>query len=276
MHTIYADQASVIEAVLAHICRARRLTIDPCQEFSSWVRLRLLENDSAILRKFSGRSSPRTFLMTVVQRLYLDWRDKEWGKWRPSTAARRAGTVAIELERLVLRDRVPFEEAVEHLRSRGVAESREQCDAIWAELPRRPGRRPESEAELAHAPAPADLDPVAMDDQRVRAARAGAALTEAIAGLDATDHLIIRLRFQDGMTVSRIAQLIGQDQKALYRRIEQVLNRMRQALLARGVSAAEITDLLGSATVDFPAAFARRAGNAQPPSVSNAAESEGA
>lgn len=267
MFTLYADQAAVIEAVLAHICTVRRLTVDPCQEFSAWVRLRLLENESAILRKFGGRSSPRTFLMTVVQRLYLDWRNKEWGKWRPSTAARRAGTIAIELERLVLRDRLPFEEAVEHLRSRGVAVSRAQCDAVWAELPRRPARRPESDAELANAAAPAGVDALAEDDQRARAARAGAALAEAIAELDATEHLIMRLRFQDGFTVARIAQLTGQDQKALYRRIEQLLTRLREALLARGVSASQITDLLGSPVVDFPAAFAQRAGNAETPSV---------
>ena len=114
-YQLFREQAEIIDAVLTQICRGRRLTVDICEEFSSWVRLRLLEGDSAILRKFAGRSSPRTFLMTVIKRLYLDWRNKEWGKWRPSTAARRQGTVAIELERLVLRDRLPFDEAVEHL-----------------------------------------------------------------------------------------------------------------------------------------------------------------
>lgn len=260
-YQIYTDQATVIEAVLSHICGARRLTVDVCQEFSSWVRLRLLENNSAILRKFGGRSSPRTFLMTVVQRLYLDWRNKEWGRWRPSAAARRAGPVAIELERLVLRDRVPFEEAVEHLRARGLARSSDECAAVWAELPQRPTRRPASETELENVPAPIALDSLAVDEGRGRAERTGTALAEVLSTLDAADHLVIRLRFQDGFTVARIAQLIGQDQKALYRRIEHLLTRMRQALVARGVSASEIAELLGSPVVDFPAAFTARPGN---------------
>lgn len=260
-HQLYTDQATVIEAVLSHICGARRLTLEVCQEFSSWVRLRLLENNSAILRKFGGRSSPRTFLMTVVQRLYLDWRNREWGKWRPSAAARRKGAVAIELERLILRDQLRFDEAVEHLRARGIVQSTEECAAVWAELPQRPGRRAASETELDEMAAPATPDPVAVDEGRERAERTGAALTEVLSTLDAADHLVIRLRFQDGFTVARIAQLIGQDQKALYRRIESLLTRMRQAMLARGVSASEIADLLGSPLVDFPAAFRMSAGN---------------
>ncbi len=199
--------------------------------------------------------------MTVVQRLYLDWRNKEWGKWRPSAAARRTGPVAIELERLILRDHLRFDEAVEHLRARDVAQSTAECAAVWAELPQRPSRRPASETELDHVAAPAALDPVAVDEGRERAERAGAALTEVLSALDAADHLVIRLRFQDGFTVARIAQLIGQDQKALYRRIESLLTRMRQAMLARGVSASEIGDLLGSPLVDFPAAFRMSPGN---------------
>jgi hypothetical protein len=87
-YQLFQEQTEIIDAVLNQICRGRRLTVDICEEFSSWVRLRLLEGDSAILRKFAGRSSPRTFLMTVIKRLYLDWRNKEWGKWRPSTAGR--------------------------------------------------------------------------------------------------------------------------------------------------------------------------------------------
>ena len=201
--------------------------------------------------------------MTVIQRLYLDWRNKEWGKWRPSTAARRKGAIAIELERLVLRDRVPFDEAVELLRARGLAASRDECDEIWAGLPQRPSRRNASVDELEAMAAPATPDGVAVNEQRERAARTSAVLTRALGTLDAAERLIIRMRFQDGLTVARIAQLVGDDQRALYRRIDQLLARMREMLLANGVSAADIGELLGSAVVDFPGAFGMRPGNEQ-------------
>lgn len=254
-YQLFQEQAEIIDAVLSQICRGRRLTVDICEEFSSWVRLRLLEGDSVILRKFAGRSSPRTFLMTVIKRLYLDWRNKEWGKWRPSTAARRKGVVAIELERLVLRDRVPFDEAVEHLFSRGVAGSREECAAIWTELPQRPSRRTTPDEVLEDRPAPAEPDAVTVDEQNESASRAAAALTGAIATLDAADHLILRLRFEDGFTVARIAQVIGHDQRALYRRFDQVMAQLKAALLAHGVSASDIVELLGSPNVDFSSYF---------------------
>ena len=262
-HQLYTDQSEVIEAVLAHICAARRLAVEVCEEFSSWVRLRLLENDSAILRKFGGRSTPRTFLTTVVQRLFLDWRNKEWGKWRPSAAARRHGAAAVALERLILRDQLSFEEAVQQLRAHRLAESVEECERVWAQLPQRPLRRPANDFDFDKSEAPTVMDEVAIDEHRRRAAAAGSALTEVLSTLDAGDHIVLRLRFQDGFTVARIAQLVDQDQKVLYRRIESLLNRMRQALLAKGVSAADISDLLGSPVVDFPAAFAARAGKSE-------------
>src|SRR6185436_19213940 len=140
-------------------------------EFASWARLRLIDNDCAILRKFEGRSSMRTFLITVVQRLFLDWRNAEWGKWRPTADARRVGPLAIELERLIIRDQLSFNEAVETLVARNMAASREVCEAAWASLPQRPGRKTTDESVLLNVPAPG----LASDDVMAEERRAGAA-----------------------------------------------------------------------------------------------------
>ena len=121
----YSENAALIGAVLNASCRVHRLADDHADEFRSWATLRLLDQDQAILRKFAERSSWRTFLVTVVERLFLDWRNHEWGKWRPSSEARRQGQVAIELERLILRDHYTFDEAVRTLLGRGLAKSAE-------------------------------------------------------------------------------------------------------------------------------------------------------
>jgi len=255
-HNLYSDHADTIESVLAHTRRAHRLTADAGDEFSSWARLRLIEDDCATLRKFQGLSSVKTYLVTVIQRLFLDWRVKEWGRWRPTTDARRLGPVAIELERLVLRDRVEFEQAAETLVSRGTALSREECDRMWSELPRRPGRQRASESvldQLPHTSSP--RDPLVVEDQHERADRASAALADAIPGLTPQEQLIIRLRYQDGFTVARIATLIGEEQKPLYRRIEQILGRLRATMTAAGVTADEVRDLLGNPVVELGAVF---------------------
>ena len=127
---LYAAHAATIESALAQASRSHRLAPDAGDEFCSWARVRLLDHDQAILRKFQERSALRTFLITVVQRLYLDWRNAEWGKWRPTAEARRLGAVAIELERLVLRDQLSYDEAVRTLAARGAA-TPDECERVW-------------------------------------------------------------------------------------------------------------------------------------------------
>lgn len=255
-HKLYTEHADTIESVLAYTRRAHRLSADDGDEFSSWVRLRLLEDDGAILAKFRGLSTFKTFLVTVIQRLFLDWRIKEWGKWRPTADARRLGPVAIELERLVLRDHLEFGQAVETLIAKGTAASREECDRAWGELPRRPPRQRAGEQALDAMPSPAPAsDPVTVEEQFASAGRASSALAAAIPGLTPQEQLIIRLRFQDGVTVARIAQLLGEEQKPLYRRIDQILARLRATLTDAGVTAAQVRDLLGNPVVELGAVF---------------------
>lgn len=263
-HTLYSEHAETIESVLAYIRRAHRLSADDGDEFSSWARLRLLEDECAILRKFQGLSTFKTFLVTVMQRLFLDWRIKEWGKWRPTADARRLGPVAIELERLVGRDRLEYEQAVETLVSKGVALTRDECDRIWGELPRRGGRRRTGEEVLQHSPAVAAIDPLDVQEGHDSAHRARAALADAIPSLTPQEQLIIRLRYQDGFTVARIAQLIGEEQKPLYRRIDQILGRLRASMIAAGITAEEVRHLLGNPLVEVGAVFpAPASGKAQ-------------
>lgn len=255
-HNLYSEHADTIESVLAYTRRAQRLSADDGDEFSSWARLKLLEDDCAILKKFRGLSTFKTFLVTVIQRLFLDWRIKEWGKWRPTADARRLGPVAIELERLVLRDRIEFEQAAETLISKGIATSREECDRAWSALPRRPARQRAGEQALDAMPAAsASRDQIDVDAQLASAGRARAALADALPSLSPQEQLIIRLRFQDGITVARIAQLIGEEQKPLYRRIEQILGRLRATLTAAGITADQVRELLGNPAVELGAVF---------------------
>jgi RNA polymerase sigma factor (sigma-70 family) len=253
---LYSEHSDTIDSVLAYTRRAHRLSADDGDEFSSWARLRLLENDCAVLKKFRGLSTFKTFLVTVIQRLFLDWRIKEWGKWRPTADARRLGPVAIELERMVLRDHMEFDQAAETLVSKGTAISREECDRTWGELPRRPSRQRTGEQALDAIPSPVVArDSVVVDEQIASADRAGTALAQAISSLMPQEQLIIRLRFQDGVTVARIAQLIGEEQKPLYRRIDHILTRLRATLTEAGVTAEAVRDLLGNPVVELGAVF---------------------
>jgi RNA polymerase sigma factor (sigma-70 family) len=242
---LFTTHADTISSALAHTCRAHRLTADAADEFSSWARLRLLDNGQAILRRFEGRSSLRTFLITVVQRLYLDWRNAEWGKWRPTADARRLGDVAIELERLVLRDRVPYDEAVRTIGARGLATA-EACDAAWAQLPRRPRRQRADEEALA-AVASASTASQDLDDAEAHAEADAMcqALARALAALPERDRVLIQLRYWAGHTVARIALMTGEDQKLLYRQFDRLAAGLRRRLEAEGLSGKALAQLTG-------------------------------
>ena len=51
-----------------------------------------------------GRGSLNTYLRVVIERLVLDMRVTNWGKWRPSARARRLGAEAVLFEQLTVRD----------------------------------------------------------------------------------------------------------------------------------------------------------------------------
>lgn len=259
---LYTKHADVIEAALSYACRLHRLTTDACEEFASWARLKIIDNDYAVLRKFEGRSSMRTFLITVAQRLYLDWRNAEWGKWRPTTDARRLGTLGIELERLIIRDRSSFGEAADLLVARGLAESREACAEAWAKLPQRPQRSFDSESVLETLTGHDEADALVADRERAARARAAsAALAQALSSLSPADQVIFRLRYHDGFTVARIAKLSGEEPKALYRRFDRLAAEMKAAMLQTGVPLDDIAELLANPKGDLQPVFDGVAGD---------------
>lgn len=259
---LYTQHADVIEAALAYTRRAHRLSADAADEFASWALLKLIDNDYAILRKFEGRSNMRTFLISVVQHLFLDWRNAQWGKWRPTAVARRMGHLAIELERLIIRDDMSFGEAAELLVSRGVARSRDDCEAAWALLPQRPSRRVANESELRNVPAREHAnDTVISSERHARGRAASAAMAQALSSLESQDQLIFRLRFYESFTVARIALLLETDQKGLYRRFDRLLEVVRASMVAMGVSPSDASDLVSNPGGELQPVFDGPAGN---------------
>src|SRR2546422_722024 len=145
---LFLSELTLIERVIAWVCVRRCLRGAEAEDFGSTVKLRLIENDYAILGRFEGRSSLKTYMTVVVHRLYLDYQTQRFGKWRPSAEARRLGPVALRLEALLYRDGLTFEEARGVLQTDfQVAESREALHELSLKLPRRISRRAASSTE---------------------------------------------------------------------------------------------------------------------------------
>ena len=231
---LFVRNLPTIEGLVQMVARQQRMSWAEAEEFASIVRLRLIENDYAILRKFRGGSSLRTYLTVVIARQALDYRDACWGRWRPSRAARRLGRPAVMLEKLIVRDGVALEDAWRALPDAPALPDRDQLRAFAAGLQPRLRRHYVSLDDLDECHAGArdpEVDSV-MRDHRVAAALAGALRT-----LSPADSRLLRLRFAEGLSISSIARSEGLDQASLYRRVAALLRRLRRDLEARGIAA---------------------------------------
>lgn len=265
---LFLDQLGVIDQVVQFIARRHHLHADEADDLASAVKLKLIENDYEALRNFRGGSSLKTYLTTIALRHYLDTRIAQWGKWRPCMQARRLGPTAVLLDRLISRDGMSLDEAVDTARSNhGVAAPRDELLALGASLPVRLRRRFADPQELESVAAPPAHEAAGILDTRTEAERIELALTDSLDRLADEDRLILKMKFQDGLQVSRIARTLGLDQKSLYRRLGHVIRTLREALEARGVSRDQVAAIVGhpetdlSGTIDGPS---RKSGPERP------------
>src|SRR5215471_14474916 len=113
---LFLASLPVIDAAVSQVCRRHYLQAAEADEFASEVRLHFIEKHYEPLRQFRGQASLRTYLGVVVNHLFLDYRNRLWGKWRPSADAKRQGLLAILVERFVTRDGWTLEQAIEMVR----------------------------------------------------------------------------------------------------------------------------------------------------------------
>jgi len=252
------DNLALVDGVIGFVCHRHRMPADDADEFAGEVKLRLVDRDYEILRRFQQRSSLRTYLTVVIQRMFLDYRDRQWGKWRPSAEARRLGPVAMRLELLVARDGLTFEQACEVLRTNEhITLDRAELESICARLPIRVRRVRVGEETLDslvhHGDAPDAQVPAAATDEAGRKIRA--AVTRAMTSLSDQDRLILRLRFLEDLGIADIARALHLEQKPLYRKMDALLRGLKQAVEAEGVSRDEARDVLERGNLDLSVAL---------------------
>ncbi|HEY9226388.1 MAG TPA: sigma-70 family RNA polymerase sigma factor [Gemmatimonadaceae bacterium] len=242
---LYRQHLPSIGQIAISICRRYGVDQHDAEDFASDIRLKLCDNDFAIIRKFQGRSSFITYITTVITRSFLDHRRRVWGKWRPSSQAKRLGTVAMLLETLVHRDGHSFESACQILEQKhGAAVDRRAMRAMLVKLPVRAPRRVAGDESLAAVPSNSGADDSVLSyDRDQQLAAAEEALRTALARLPDEDRAIIRMFYYEGLSVADIARGLHLDQKRLYPHIKRLLASLRQTLKSLQVSAAVLEEL---------------------------------
>lgn len=243
---LFENQWPLIEAVIRWVCQRHSLRKEDAEDFASHAALRLIEDDYRVLRKFRGRSSLKTYLTTVISRLFLDYRIARWGKWRPCAAAKQAGPVGVRLDRLIFRDGYTVSEAVAIVAGdQRVVMDRAELAALAKRLPARSPRPVPVDESLAQKVAPGASDDLVSEAEMGRIALSvKKVLMRAFANLGAEDRLLLKLQFRDGLSVTAISRLLQLDQKGLYRRIHRLHSRLHAQMLAEGVRHEDVAAML--------------------------------
>jgi RNA polymerase sigma factor for flagellar operon FliA len=243
---LFLDHLSYIEKVATQTCRRCHLRKEEEEDFLGEVRLKIMADDYAALRKFQGKSTLKSYLAAVIKNQIRDFQNRLWGKWRHSELAKRLGDVATLLEKL-LRDGYTFDEAVQILRTNHKIEiSWQELNEIAAKLPPRTPRHWEAEEVLKFLPSIGDRPDTGIIEREKRALRVRAleALQKALKSVPAEDQVIIKMQQWNRFTVAQISRVLNLDQKPLYKRIQKTLKHLKSEMERQGIRKEDIDDLL--------------------------------
>jgi RNA polymerase sigma factor for flagellar operon FliA len=246
---LFLEHLSWIDKVASAACSKHGVWGDEAEDFITSMRIKLMENDYAILRKFRGTSQLKTYLAAVIVRYFYEFERTRRGRWRSSAVAERLGTPARELEMLVHRDGYALEEAGEKLRAAGRTTL---SDAELARLLKRlPPHAPLRSVEVGAAPLLETAPDASRTDERMTAAGADTrrremrdALEVAMNQLDPEEQLIVRMHFADGHSVADVARALRLEQKPLYRRLDRLRARLRVLLESEGLRQDDVRGVL--------------------------------
>jgi RNA polymerase sigma factor (sigma-70 family) len=248
---ILEDNLELIDRVVRQVCRRGGVAAEDIDDFGSVVKLALVEDDYAILRRYEGRSSLATYLTIVIRRKLGDQRERTHGRWRPSPEAERLGEGAVLIEDLVGRQHRSVDEAMPILRAVDPSITRQKVVEIANRLPQRaprPREVPLPQDDEIPLSAADRADTATLDRERhALSQRASMLLRDTMAAWPAPDRMLLRLRFESSLSIADIARLMSVPQRPLYRRLQALLGGLREILMNAGIDPPAADDLLGAA-----------------------------
>ncbi len=208
----------------------------------------LCRNDFRRLQKFQpgGPAGFSTWLQVVVHNLCLDWRRHKFGRTRPFGSVNGLPELNQEVFRYLFEERRSASEALGTLRAKFPAITLQQIEDAQADILRnlKPRQRfllslrqavagpaddlasDSREAALEQVPdgRPSPEDLVVLEERR-------AGLAASVARLEDAERFLIRLRFEQGLTLQQVARTAGlADAQTADRRIKLILDRLRREL----------------------------------------------
>ena len=244
---LFLEHLDAVERHAEHVARRSGYRPHEIEDFVSSVRLKLVDDDYAVLRKHRGESSLLGFLRMVVSNHLRDERNRLLGKYRPSAAAKRLGPDVIQLDRYVRRDGFEVETAIRMVRERyPEGRSVDELRRLAEELPEHVSRRFVPEEAIENRGEAGDAEEKAREEEKERLhERVQDGLVRALDEFPDQDLLILRLIFREGLPISKVARVLKLQQRSLYTRRDRCLASLRESLEAAGLTVEEVRDILG-------------------------------
>jgi RNA polymerase sigma factor (sigma-70 family) len=208
-----------------------------------------------VLREFRGSAKLSTYLTTVISNLVVDIIRARKGRSRAGERARELGPVAEQLHRLVYGFGYTLAYAHGHMvLSHGIKESEDELRDMLHQIRGRDGISHAATAGWPYQGREVLVDdevevivpdPTKGADERLidfqREQKREQVVGTLLEGLSGEDRFIVRLRFpasenETPKSISEIASLTGQTEKALDNRLRRILMRCREMLLGQGLS----------------------------------------
>jgi RNA polymerase sigma factor (sigma-70 family) len=206
----------------------------------------LKADDFKRLRAFKGKSKLSTYLYSLINSLVIDFRRKKYGRRRVPAAVLKLGKWAEAVYRLVCWQKFSFDDAYDFLRVDGLYDGNydqfiQEIEAIrnapCRENPTfksidEPDRNSVQHMEASGADPLEDLIQALDREKRITALRVIRATTEA---LPEPDQILVRLVFGSGQPLSAAAKIINLSASAARKRLQTLLLKYRESLLAIGI-----------------------------------------
>jgi RNA polymerase sigma factor (sigma-70 family) len=247
LEELFHQSLKALPLILRGLGRVKRLSREEVEDLGSDIKVKLLEDDYGVLRLWDGRSCLKSYLAIVVYNIWHDRVRGEKGRVRVSAAAKELGPPAPELEELLGRQGLTFNEAYETIKPRFPDLSRSKAEEIEAQINPRPGRHFENEDVAARLP---DPEPTGYEhlEQQEKLAKKRKALDlmhRRLLELPEQDSILLVRAHAEGVKFARIARSLGIDQKPLYRRNERLLTMLRTDLEEAGIRWEDVSEVLG-------------------------------
>ena len=239
-----SDYAAHIYQVIRHF----ESDSDNAADCFQFVCEQLIENRSRRLRKFKGEGAATfvTWLRAVVRNLCIDWHRKQFGRQRQFRAIARLPVFDQEVFRMIYERAIPPDECLAMLApefpntttaridaSRARIENLLTTNQRWLLTKRiHAGNgneltsldQPESFLSDLTDSQP-DPETAAITNERTRKLR------RALAQLSPNDRLLIRLRFEEGLTLDKAAELLGLgNAQRADRQVKSILERLTKLM----------------------------------------------